>query len=218
MRKWFAIFLVLLISPLQSLAEMAIAYDEQGNFCSYYTGDYGTICDITPTTYPYAFPYESSEISIASVGFFQAKIGHGYYPFFHIRLDVSQLSDDEIYWLRKEDISADVFYASGNASADYGIFSTLINILWTDIKQIDFVFFDDTVYREPFDDVRLLPSITIKHRNKVNISLDSKDVAIDELYLHLGEIVSTPADLLTMEPIVLNKVKEKLAEKGLSIE
>ena len=94
----------------------------------------------------------------------------------------------------------------------------MINILWTDIKQIDFVFFDDTVYREPFDDVRLLPSITIKHRNKVNISLDSKDVAIDKLYLHLGETVSTPADLLTMEPIVLNKVKEKLAEKGLSIE
>lgn len=152
MKRFMTIILaiVLLVSPFGSLAELLGSHDEQGNFCSLLTRDeYGNQYTVSPESFPYCFKYIDKEIAVVLCDFYQAKIGYGYYPFCHIRLDVSKLSDDEVYWLRKEDDSYFAFLTQKDDTKNHTLLYVLVNVFWTDVRLIDIVLYNDTPHSLP---------------------------------------------------------------------
>jgi len=216
MKKWLALLLVFVLLPLQSLAELAASYDEQGNFCSLYTSDSQTIYDVSPKTFPYSMPYADKEITIPSIAFYQAKIGHGYLPFVHIQIDASQLTEDELYWFREEDVRCFAQYAQSGGSS-YLLMYTLLDLLWTDEKTIDFVLYSSTPVRNPFEETTVMASVSVTAPGGVRLAFDSRDVSVDTIAVHWDKDAIAAEDLLTIDPGLLEWIQKKLAEKDLSL-
>lgn len=113
---------------------------------------------------PYSIEYNAKTIPFVSISAYQEKAQHSYTLFVIVTLDVSALSDDEVYWLRKDDLDVSLYATQENNGFDFDSLSKLGLIWWTDIKQIDIVFtspFTDE-YRYPFNDIEVFSSVSLK--------------------------------------------------------
>ena len=222
MKKWFALVLVLILIPACTLADIVRSTDQFGNDCYTYTDDDGEISyTVTPESFPFSFDYNGKEVVILRADFYQAKIGYGYYPFYHIKLDVSQLTDDEIYWMRKVDMDILLpFYVpnldAGSDAITY--LSKIVNVLWTDIKEIDIILYGDKAQRYSLEGCTIFCTVNFKHPNGLKIPFNSGEVTIEDTDIDLNRTDASPCDFSEMDSGVYNELKEALSEKGLKLE
>lgn len=90
---------------------------------------------------PYSVPYNSKAITLKSVDSYElyADGSHSYHLYSVITIDISELTEEEVSWLRGEDLDVRAFITSEKNGEDFGLMSSLGSIRWTDAKEIQFV-------------------------------------------------------------------------------
>jgi len=133
-----AVFLLCTACSQQSQNEITHSTTEDGNRV--------TISKSNTTVFfeelPAELSYNEKEISITSVSAYQgySKNSYSYVLFIIVRLDVENLEDDELHWLRESDLNMDVFLTSTENDYDFDRMNPLGNLLTADKNEICFVF------------------------------------------------------------------------------
>ena len=122
---------------------------------------------IFPDTLPVDVPYNDTHISVSSIKAYQDNASYNYTVYLVVQLDVSELSDSELHWLRKSDLSVDAYLTNEANNHDFQNMPTLGRLLHADGKTLQYVlttsFFDENRY--PFEKSDLTLSIDIKQED-----------------------------------------------------
>lgn len=112
--------------------------NEDGN--STYESSRGT--RITYDSLPGKVDYNGVPITLTDVSAYEIKSDESYsYTLYVVaRVDVSQLSDEQIHWLREEDIDMRIYLTSEQNGYDFDTLSQLGSLFITDLHYIDFVY------------------------------------------------------------------------------
>lgn len=220
MKKWLALLLALIIIPTCSFAEtLATTYDEDGNthfLRDLGPGDVEHFIDIYDL--PYTYVYNGKEISIVSNGFYKGRIDFDDYKFYHIKLDVSQLTKDEVNQLASEDMALSAsFVSASQRAAEYEYMDILVYGMTSSLfkKEIDIVFYSS--YDRDYNWVEW--NLTFDHPTGTVVTLpndsEAKEYMIDETILHKNRFsMATPSNLSEMDSEVYNRVKDAVSELG----
>ena len=134
---------------------------------------------------------------------------------------MSQLTDDEIYWMRKDDmdILLPFYVPSLDAGSDAITYmSKIVNMFWTDIKEIDIILYSDKAQRYSLEGCTVFCTVNFKHPNGIEIPFDSGKVKIERTDIDLNRNDALACDFSEMDSWVYNELKTRLSEKGLNIE
>lgn len=213
MKKWMILLLVLLFVPACSYASYSYvtSSDEFGNYCSLFTDENGSSYSVFPETFPYSLHYEGKEIEINKAAFYQEKFGFGYHPFFHVQIDVSQLTEEEVYWLRNDDLFCSAF-CQLDKIFDYKYFTLLIDLYYEDLKVIDMVYFSEDVSRYPLEGYDFSASMEIQHPKGSNITFESENVTIRNTCFTFKKTEHTPGTILSLDDYLLTSIQSALSK------
>ena len=132
----FAIlFLSACASATDSTPQSNNYYDDDGNFVIESTGNKTVMID----EIPYSVPYNGKVITLESVEFYENCPNYSYNLFTVITLDVSNLSEAEIHWIRESDLSVKAYITSEANDYDFSSGVALGSILFTDTNKLIFV-------------------------------------------------------------------------------
>jgi len=110
--------------------------------------------------------YNGKNIILSSVDTYQMHIDskYSYVLYVIVTLDVGELEDDEIYWLRESDIDAAVYLTSESNDYDFDRMNVLGNVLITDQDIIQYVFTSSfwQENRYPFDNSEIDVAFNVK--------------------------------------------------------
>lgn len=138
MKKRIAIVILLLFFCSScSNSDQAINnyHDENGNFIIEANGNR----TVMTSELPISVPYNDKSITLTDVSFYQNCTDYSYNLFVVITMDVSELDDNEIHWLRESDIKVNSYITCDANGYDFDSASQLGSILWTDTKNLVFV-------------------------------------------------------------------------------
>lgn len=88
---------------------------------------------------PRSIPYNGNEISLMDVSFYENCPNFSHSLYIVITIDVSTLSEEEIHWLRKSDLSVNAYITNEANNYDFSSAVSLGNVFFTDTKQLIFV-------------------------------------------------------------------------------
>lgn len=110
--------------------------DENGNFIIEEEGHR----TVMPEEIPFDLPYNGSTITLSDVQFYENCVGYSYTLFTIVTLDVSQLDEASLHWLRESDLDVHEYITSEENDYDFDRASPLGSVLLTDSKELVFVF------------------------------------------------------------------------------
>lgn len=212
MKKWFALVLVLIFVHSIAFADSVESIDTYGNLCSILTSENKSVYDVSPASLPYSIPYNGKEIRVTFCGYYQLNADHGYYPFLHIIFDVSQISEDEMYWFLKDDVR---FSASchplDNLNETFVLSESEIEYdEWIGVAQV--LLYGTDVSRYSFENHQIFADIEINFPKGTIVSFDSEDVAVNTISVHLTNGDAPPMDLNESPYGIIKRVKEQFLD------
>ena len=121
-------------------------FDDEGTF--FIEEDQGRTT--MPKSLPYDIPYNNKSISLDDVSFYQLYLTNDYsYTLYAIAtIDVSSLGEDEIYWLRKSDISVRSYLTCEENDYDFDSMSYLGSLLVDSAGTLCYVFLTMSLSKE----------------------------------------------------------------------
>lgn len=90
-------------------------------------------------TLPYDVKYNDSSLSFLDVEFYENKVNHSHHLFILATLDVSNLDEDQLHWLRESDLEVYGYITSESNDYNFKRTSYLGSLLYTDTKELVFV-------------------------------------------------------------------------------
>lgn len=165
-KKFITLFLFFLLFALSACTSVSsptnrpTTYsDDDGNFVVEDVGRKTVMID----EIPYSVPYNEKKVTLESVRFFENCPRYSYNLFVVITLDVSDLSEAEIHWLRESDLSVSTYITNEENGYDFSRASILGNLLLTDTNKLIFVqtssFFNEN--RHSFQNSDISVSVTV---------------------------------------------------------
>ena len=219
MKKRLALFLVIILIPTCSLADKLAEFTDQfGNHCSindYNT--YGTTYSILLNSLPYTFVYNGKDITLLRADTYQTIINHEYFPFFHLKFDVSQLTDSEIYWLSKDDMDYEIRLGKQWMSILVNTARTKNKFLKNTVKELDIILGCEHGSRTSYKGSDFWGWVDVKHSNSLNLQYSSNNYAINRTSLGWRVRPFSPKNLSDMESRTYRNLKNNLSKKGLEL-
>lgn len=135
-------------------------YDENGNFV--YESDDRRSVHVSEI--PASIPYNGKSITLTDVSFYQNCVDYSYTLFIVSTLDISELDDSELHWLRESDISVDSYITCEANKYDFESTAALGSVLFEDDAKLVFVetssFFDENRHGFENSEVSACVSVT----------------------------------------------------------
>jgi len=88
---------------------------------------------------PYNLSYNESQIPLVSVDFYENTVDYSHNLFIVTTLDISNLDDQQLHWLRESDLEVHAYLTSDDNDYDFTPAPALGNLLITDAQQLIFV-------------------------------------------------------------------------------
>ena len=167
--------------------------------------------------YPVSMEYNEKHIRLTNVGICEKTYGYEYVPIVIVTLDISELDDAETSWLSKEDLDCRVYMDEGENSIDFSSMSFLGGIHWTDVQEVDLVFYDNNHYRHSFAgtefSIILQTTQEEKYEYKSSSGETTKNNKVNEIacYINAPEVLENADDYIE-EPLATD-VAEWLGEE-----
>lgn len=99
---------------------------------------------------PFQMNYNGKELTVSNISAYEQYTSHQYTLYVVVKIDASDLTDDELYWLQKDDIDADLSITCEDNNMENDSMSLLGSLRYTDTKQLNLVyytsFFHETRY------------------------------------------------------------------------
>ena len=220
MRKWGALLLVLILITTCSFSAIKVSEftDQYGNRCFLYTRPsddaLGNSYSVHLNSLPYTFDYNDKEITLLHIGTYQTIINHEYYPFIHYKFDVSQLTDDEIYWLSKDNTVPTLTLDLNPLFIIVNTTRTKVKLLKNNVKELDIVLGLKNGSPTSYKGTEFAGIMYIKHSNP---AATWNHYTINTTSLGLYSRPFTPDDLSNMEFRTYRDLKNSLSKKGLEL-
>lgn len=109
--------------------------DEYGNNVIEFEGCRTAMID----TLPYDLVYNNSHISLIDISFYENVADYSHNLFIVTTLDVSELSEEQLHWLRESDLDVNAYLTSENNGYDSTPASFLGSLYYTDTEKLIFV-------------------------------------------------------------------------------
>lgn len=111
-------------------------HDEDGNFIIESEGHR----TVMPKEIPFGLPYNGNTVTLSDVRFYEICVEYSYMFFTVVTLDVSQLDEASLHWLRESDLDVSAFITNEKNDYDFDLAPALGNVLFTDSNELVFVF------------------------------------------------------------------------------
>ena len=111
-------------------------HDEDGNFIIESEGHR----TVMPKEIPFGLPYNGNTVTLSDVRFYEICVEYSYMFFTVVTLDVSQLDEASLHWLRESDLDVSAFITNEKNDYDFDLAPALGNVLFTDSNELVIVF------------------------------------------------------------------------------
>lgn len=142
MKKVISVFLaVILVISLTACGagnekpESTNYFNDAGDFIIEDVGRYTVMTESLPRS----VNYNGKNITLTDVSFYENCVDYSYMLFIVATLDVSELSESEIHWLRESDISVHCYITSEANDYDFDRATALGDLLLTDKNELIYV-------------------------------------------------------------------------------
>lgn len=119
-----------------SIYDSEWATDPSGNRVLVYEGSFTTF----PDNLPADIQYNDSFVTVEKITFYQNSPKYSYNLFMVVTLNVSELDDSQIHWLRESDLDVIAYLTNEKNDYDFDRMSPLGSLLVEDQHKIHFVF------------------------------------------------------------------------------
>jgi len=189
--------------------------DENGNFIIETDGRR----TVMTSDLPISVPYNEKSVTLTDVSCYQNNTDYSYNLFIVITLDVSNLDDSELHWLRESDMDVTSYITCEANDYDFDSASLLGNILWTDRKELVFVntssFFKEN--RHGFEGSELSTSISVSQEDTYeykNSSGETSDLNKTEVITYEMTIGDAITDAEKIEKPLYDHIVDWLQSKA----
>lgn len=191
--------LLLGVAACSSGADSEFTKDEFGN--QVLSSDRGNTTFVEDI--PYASKYNNTSVSLTEFGAYQNISNYSYNLFILITLDVSNLSDEELHWLRESDLEVNSYITSEDNGYDFDSMPELGNLLLTDSKELVFVFTTSFFKENRYDFSESKVCVAVSAKQEETYEYENSEGKVSDLHKSeaLQYTISLDADLSSPETI-----------------
>ena len=133
---------------------------------------------------PYDMVYNDITIKLLSSEYYQSKTDHGYNIYVVLNLDISDLSDDDLYWIEKDEaLASRVYLDKGKNNIN---FDGMSELCYLDVKGVrKIAFWNHEEYRYDFEATEATISIDIDQNETYKYKSDEgKTTLLNKTYTY----------------------------------
>lgn len=161
---------------------------------------------------PYKMDFDGKSIIYSSVDIYQMESEHGYYPFVVMCIDLTSLTDDEIYWSKEEDsIESEVFFQSPSNDINFTTMNYVSSFDKDKYRYFVFGYFDES--KKDFSDIELNCTITLKQATKDSEGFNLKNEYTYHVNGVNGDTNNYTKSFNDIEDFIQDKIVESISNE-----